>query len=667
MPREGPCFKELCAYKKWYSADRAPQYSDESSVRTWQKCRRQKTWLLKSHPEARLGNGVVHEFLSEALSPQEPDSDVLWQPALFAVGELTDRSNATTVSSAPYLAQAVGGANNVLQLSRLDQQEWRWRGDETVGLRLLDVSDYQPATWEDGIGSIRRMKCVVDSKRYDPTRWLIVQWDSETRVFQPEFGKIPIGPRLPNGEEASRIAVNSLFSLSASETGGSSHTDAAFNPNTRSNPAQLALIDEKGYWGIWDVAGIRLKASRKPRVSLYRCGHVQDGVLKRLPRQATGRKDWHTAFWVGGSEGPLHELEALDLEDDMALPPSQSVLPPLERSSTLLLANSKLLRLLDLNTNLFLPDIAFVPKTGLGRILDVQPSPQDPRYFFVLTTSRIFVVGLFFAPGVRWDQPTKHWSILLSTPHHRDGNNTSLKLSIAPGANSKGQVTTLATIYSTGNTWLDIFHFNITQHDPELVSFYREAISLETPQDSLQSSPLQTIHLHPIAIARQPSGQLSESASFYVQQQVRFHQLIALDSQLNIKSKLCVSSTGPVDKINTPDQKIGKPKNHMRERKQVIRYLGSRFVVPDYLDIPQSELNPDRKGIKRRNRSSTVPASKRFFKLLYEQFSNVFEGPAHNEVKSVKSRHGFGSSPFDAVQYAIQEAIAAGKMPATTL
>lgn len=652
------------AYKKWYSGNPAPQSPDETSGSTWQKCRRQKTWLLKSHPESRLGNGVVHDLLSEAHSPQEPDHDALWHPALFALGELTDRSNAQSVSSAPYLALAVGGANNVLRLIRLDQVEWRWKGDEAVGLRLLDVSDYQPATWEGGIGSIRRMKCVVDPKRYDPTRWLIVQWDSETRVFQPGFGKLPIGPRLPGGEEPSRIATTSLFSLSTSETGGSSHTDAAFNPNTRSKPAQLGLIDEKGYWSIWDVAGIRLKASRKARINLYRCGNIQDGVLKQLPYQATGRSDWHTIFWVGSSEDPLHELEDLDLEDDTTLPQPQSAFPPLERSSTLLLGNSKLLRLLDLNTNTFLPDIAFVPRLGLARILDVQPSPQDPRYFFVLTTSRLFVVGLFSTPGLRWDEPIKYWSILLSSPHHRDGSGPSLKLNIAPGANSKGLITTLATIYSTRNAWLDVFHVNIAKHNPELINFCREAVNREASGNSLRSSSLQAIQLCPVTVASQSSEALSETTRLVVQQQIRFYQLVTLDTHFNIVSELCTSSTKPVNRITTPNHKIKKPTNHLRERKKMIQHLGSRFIVPDYLAIVESGWDLSRRDVERKNRHSTPLAPKRFLKLLYEQFGDTFKGSTHNQVTF---EDAFGSNTFDAVHYAVQEATTTCKMPATTL
>lgn len=545
---------------------------------------------------------------------------------------------------------------------RLDQEEWRWKGDETVGLRLLDVSDYQPATWEGGIGSIRRMKSVVDSKRYDPTRWLIVQWDSETRVFQPEFGKLPIGPRLPGGEEPSRIAANELFSLSKRETGGSSHTDAAFNPNTRSKPAQLGLIDEKGYWSIWDVAGIRLKASGKARINLYRCGHIQDGVLKQLPYQAMGYSDWHTICWVGSSEDPLHELDDLNLEDDTTLPQPQSALPPLERSSTLLLGNSKQLRLLDLNTNIFLPDIAFVPGTGLARILDVQLC-QDPRYFIVLTTSRLFVVGLFSTPGLRWDEPTKHWSILLSSPHYRDGFGSSLRLNVAPGANLKGYITTIATLYSTRNTWLDIFYVNIARHNPELINFCREAINLEVSQDPPRSSSLQAIQLYPVVVANQSSELPDEAVRLVLQQQVRFYQLVTLDSQFNVVSELCVSSTNPVNQIAAPKHRMKKATNHLRERKQIIRHLGSRFVVPDYLTFLEGS-DSNRKRIERKNWHSTPPAPKRFLRLMYEQFSDVFRGSAHGQVTS---EGAFGSNTFDAVHYAVQDAVTTCTLPATTL
>ncbi|RYP93745.1 hypothetical protein DL770_000117 [Monosporascus sp. CRB-9-2] len=385
--------------KKWYSSG-TPQSPIEISGSAWENSRRQKTWLLKSHPEARLGNGIVHDLLSESHASTESNDDAPWHPALFAIGELADNSGARGASSATFLALAVGGANNILRLARLDEEEWRWKDEENVGLRLVNTSHYQPAVWDGGIGSIRRLKCVVNSKRYDPTRWLIVQWESETRVFQPEFRRTPTGPRLPGGEEASRIAVNPLFSLSRNQTGGHSHTDAAFNPNTRSKPPQLGLIDEKGYWSIWDVTGFKVKASRKLRTNLRKCGHIENGVLKQ------------------------------------------------------------------------------------------------------------------------------------------DGSGPRLKLGVAPGAKSKGQTTTLVTIYSTGNSWLDIFHINFAKHDPQFISFYREAIALQTSHDALQDTSLQAMQLHPVSVTAQPSQSLGETARLYAEQQIRFYQLVILDAQLRVTSEL---------------------------------------------------------------------------------------------------------------------------------
>ncbi len=660
--RKGPCFKDLGLYRQWYSGNTVPQSPGAASGSTWQKTRRQKTWLLKSYPESRLGNGIVHGLLSEAHSLQEPDHDTSWHPALFAVGELTDTSNARSVSRAPFLARATGGANNIIQLARLDQEEWRWNDNENVSLHLLGMGDYQPASWEGGIGSIRRIKCVVDYKRYDPTRWLIVQWDSETRVFQPEFGKSPVGLR-PGDEEASRIAVNSLFALSKNETGGNPHTDAAFNTNARSKPAQLGLIDEKGYWSIWDVSGIKVKASTKTRIKIHKCGHIEDGVLKQLPYQATGRSDRHTIFWVGGSEDPLYAFEGLDLGEDTTLPQSQGAFPPLERSSTLLLGNSKLIRLLDLKTNVFLPDISFVPRTGSSRILDVQLSPQDPRYFFILTTSRLFVAGLFSTPGLKWDQPAKQSSILLSLPHHRDSSGPNLKLSLAPGPSSKGQIMTLVFIYSTGNSWLDIFHVSIAKHDTDLVKFYHEAISLDVSRNPLQN-PLQALQLHPVAVVQQPSKPLDKTACLYVQQQVRFYQLVALDSSLHIVSKLFVSSADSVEKIAAPNLRIHRRTNQLRERKQLIRHLASRFVVPDYLATHENESNPERRLVRRKGQTSAVQPPQRFLKLAYEQLSDAIGGENYDQLMSGDA---FNLSPFAAVQYAVQKATTDGRMPATTL
>lgn len=562
------------------------------------------------------------------------------------------------------MALATGGANNILRLARLQQEEWRWDDDEAFSLNLLEISDHQPAVWEGGIGPIQRMKCVVDPTRYDPTRWLIVQWESETRVFQPEFGRYPIGPRLPGGDEASRIAVRSLFSLSMSETGGSPHMDASFNPNTRSKAAQLSLIDARGYWSIWDVTGVRAKTSRKPRVTLRKCGNIQDGVLRKLPFRATGDSDWHTILWVGGTDDPLQELEALDLDEEMPLHESQDVYPPSERSSTLLLGNSKLLRLLDLNTNMFLPDIKFVPETGLGRIIDVQRSPQDPRYIFVLTTSRLFVAGLMTSPGLNWDQPMKHWSILLSMPHQRDSSGASLKFNVASDATTKGLITTLVTLYSAGNTWLDVFHININKRDSELIDFYHEAINFGVSQNPLQCPSLQSIQLHPITVARKSSESPGRTARLYARQPMRFYQLIAVDTQLNVLTRLCVSSANTIHKVVAPTQKAEAPRNRSREHKQLIRRLASRFIVPDYIADFDRGASAEAAPVQRKDRHRVIPHPQRFLKLVYEQLRDAFEGQGLGPVASAGSPE---PNPFDAIQNYVQEAVTTGQMPVTTL
>ena len=661
---EGPCFKDLGIRKQWHSTDDAAEAPDEAPRGLSEKVKRQKIWLLKSHPESRLGNAIVHELLLDAHAPQGPETDAPWRPALCALGELTDKSNAQGVSAAPFVALAVGGANNILRLARLQQEEWRWKDDETFGLDLLDVSNHQPALWKDGVGSIRRMKSVVDSTRYDPTRWLIVQWESETRVFQPEFGRYPIGPRLLGGSEASRIAANPLFSISTSETGGSPHTDAAFNPNTRSKAAQLGLIDAKGYWSIWDVAGTKARTSRKSRVTLRKCGHIQDGVLRRLPFRGAGCSDWHTILWVGGSGDSMSELESLGFEEYTSLHEPQAAFPPLERSSTLLLGNSKRVRLLDLNTNQFLPDISFVSEAGLSRILEVERSPQDSRYIFVLTTTRLFVAGLSTAPGSGWDQPSKRWSILLSTPHQRDGSGISLKFNVAFDAAAKGWDTTLVTLYSTGNTWLDIFHINIPKHNSELITFCREAINVKVSQNPLQRPSLQSIQLYPVPVASQSSESRGKIVRPYAKQSMLFYQLVAVDARLNVITKLCVSSVNQVTTIAPPTLKIEKSKNQTRENKQVIRHLASRFIVPDCLVEADRGIGVEDVASPGKSRHLAIQPSQRFLKLVYDQLSDAFKRQGYGRGGSTSAP---GSNPFDAVQTTAHEAVETGQMAASTL
>ncbi|KAI0843474.1 hypothetical protein F5Y06DRAFT_255073 [Hypoxylon sp. FL0890] len=661
-----PVFKELGPHKTWRLATGAigVQSAGSSTSGAWQTSQKQQKWLLKAYPEARLGSECLHDELSSPHLQSQSQGGELWSSSLFAIGELTDMSEPQKVTGALLVAIATGEANDVLRLAKPSVEDWQWGDDDSVSLRLPDMTgDAESIIFDEVAGPIRRLKTVVDSKRYDPTRWVVVQRDSGTRVFRPEYRRAPTISTYNNGGMPSRITANPLFFISKDQTGGNLHSDAAFNPGVRSKPPQLGLIDDHGFWTIWDITHIRIRSSGKPKARLRHCGHIEKGVLDRLPLSDTEEVQWHKILWVSCPGSSPEESQAFDFEEDTNVSEAQGPFPQLVRSSTLLLCNSEMVRLLDLTNNSFLPNLPFVRERGRDCILDVHENLQDTQYVFVLTTSKLFVVRVYASPGQNWGETQKQWSIVLAISHLRDGFDRSLKLSVSPGATLSGKAVSLLYVHSNGNAQVDLFCITMLKSDPFRVSYHREAIALGAFQSP--GTTLQNICLQPLRILLKRSTMLSESARSLAMQQVRFYQLAALTTDMCLVSTLCVSSsTLPIDRIHRPDCKISRTIDPSRERKKLLRYIAARFVVPD--DIP-THISEGMHSQAITRSISSWPVMRRPFSVFFEYICTVFgDQVKENHELSVKEET-FGSNPFDCVHLAVQQATENGTMPATTL
>ncbi|XXG97007.1 hypothetical protein Hte_003300 [Hypoxylon texense] len=548
---------------------------------------------------------------------------------------------------------AAGEAKDTLRLVKPSVEEWQWDNDHSASLLLSDVKDEEESAYfeEEAAGPIRQLKSIVDPKRYDPTRWVVVQRDSGTRVFRPEYKKMPTMSKYNGGGKSSHIAANPLFFLSKDRTGSSPHSDVSFNTGERSKPPQLGLIDERGFWSVWDIAYTKVK-SRKPTVNLSKCGHIEKGVLDRLPSECQGQAHWHKMLWVGCPGNSLEESQAFDFEDDTDAPDTQGSFPQLVRSSTLLLCNSGLVRLLDLTSNLFLPDIHFVKEGGRDCILDVHENPRDTQYVFILTTSKLFVVRVYSTPGQDWGESQKQWTIVLSVSHLRNGFNQDLKLAVAPGPTSSGLATSLVYIYAHDNTRIDLFCITIQKRDPFRVTYHSEAIVLDAFQHASPDTDVQALCLHPVTVTMRPSDTPTESAYELGKRQVRFYQLAVLRTDMSLISTLCVSaSTFPVNQITRPNR-----------QKSISKEIYSRFVVRDDAATWANEVRHITRGTGILSRQ---PVMRRPMKLFYEHLRTVLGDLAKGYDSTSAGEDG--SVTFDHVHVAVKQALENGSMPATTL
>ncbi|KAI0900787.1 hypothetical protein F4806DRAFT_485722 [Annulohypoxylon nitens] len=660
-----PIFKELGFHKTWHPATGPTglQYPGSSASKAWYASKKQQKWLLKANPEARLGNEFIYDELLSSNSLSQAHENEPWSSSLLAIGELTDASDPQSVSGAPLVAIVTGEANDVLRFAKPGIEEWQWQNEDNVSVEFKDLTEHDDSVLfkEEFAGSIRLLKSVVDSKRYDPTRWIIVQRDTGTQVFQPEYRLAPTISAYDGKGKISRIAANPLFFISRDQTGGNVHLDASFNPGVRSNPPQLGLIDECGFWSIWDIAHTRLRSSRKPKARLRRCGHIEQGVLDRLPSKGARESQWHKILWVGC---PSEESPEFDMEEDVETPEAHGSFPQLVRSTTLLLCNTKLIKLLDLSNNSILPDLPFIAERSRDCILDVHQNPRDTQYFFVLTTSKLFVVRAYSASGQEWGQVQKQWKIILAVSHLRDGFDRNLKLTVAPGAALPERATSLVYISSTSNTRIDLFYVTMMKSDPSRVAYHNETAVLDAFQRTPGETAPLTICVHPIPVALKPSNMPTPFARSCSTQQIQFYQLAVLRRDMCLISSLCVSTfSSPIDQIGCPDCKVTRTRDLAKERKRALREISARFVVPDDAVIAgdEGEHHPAISPTVSLWTVTRKPVGV-FYEFLYAFFSELQE---HQELPARDEE--FGYNPFDDVHIAIERMIEDGDMPATTI
>ncbi|OTB04173.1 hypothetical protein M426DRAFT_321026 [Hypoxylon sp. CI-4A] len=664
LAQNAPVFRELGPHNIWFPAKGTTdeQGPAPSTSQPWRKYQKQRRWLLKAHPEARLGNDFIHaEILASLSSPPHFQGHESWNPSLFAVGELLDTSVPKKIVSAPLIATTTGEANNVLRLTRPNVERWQWTDDESTSLQLLGVTeDAESAFVHEDIaaGSIRRLKSVVDPKRYDPTRWIIEQRDSGTRVFQPEYRVTPTITTYNSSEKPSRIATNPLLSISKDRTGGNPHADVSFNPGIRSKPPQLGLIDECGYWSIWNVAHTKV-SSGKPKVTLNKCGHIETGVMKYLPSRGTGNARWHKIFWVGCPGSSPEEPQSFDLEEDIHADEAQGSFPQRMRSSTLLLCNRSSVKLLDLTNNSLLANLPFIGEKSRDCILDVHENPEDTQYFFVLTTSKLFVVRVYSASsstGETWGETRKQCAVVLAVSHLRDNFDRSLKLTVVPGARSSKQGISLVHVYSKVNTQIDLFTVTMSKSNPFAVSYHKENIVLDVLHGASPGKTLQTMCFYPAPV---------HSSNGTTRQQMRYYQFVILRADMCLMSTLCVSaSTWSPSLTHRPVHIAGKKKKPTKERKKMLRHLAERFMVPDYIALHGSDSRHGKASAKSITRPSVI---RRPIRILYEHLGGVFDDQIQEYHEFSGGDGSFDVSPFGEINLAIGEAIDREALPATTL
>lgn len=674
MIRAAPNIIELGSHRQWLNSTSQKPPSN-SSRSAWHENRKQKRWLLKNHPEAALAEEELGDLLAVENAPRQHSRIATWQFNQFAVGEMTDTSSPQQTVSAPLLAMATGSAGDVLRIARPAVNFWSLSGSENTAVRLLEHAPHQETLWTKDIGTIRFIRSIVSTRRFDPVRWLAVQRDASTTVFRPEYQKVPVvsetfsgtGPQAP-----SHIAPNLLFTISKNQTGGNPHCHLDFNPGVRSIPAQLAIVDDGGNWTLWEVTGTRKRVAKNPKAQLFKCGNIYKGVRECLKRKVSPQPQWHKIYWVGRAQDTSDE--DFD-EEDIATAEVVSSFPPLERSSILLVCNEKLLRLLDFAENNFLPDLRFLSEGSKDVIIDVQVDGRDLRYFYVITTSRLFVVAVLTVD----DAVSKRASILQSFPHLRSKLDRNLKVTIMNGPASPTERTTLVVLYSQYTNWHDVFCIKFSRQFPERIVCHHGSFVSQDTVSKVADKGLQTLCVVPTPLfTQQPSGGF-DTRQKYLDPGAIYFQLFSFGTDLSLS--YCLGTSSIINRKNeivprkVPDvelaEGVGKGlRIHVTksdrlsrqefERQRAVRYLSTRFIVADSLaEFRYRAIAAT--GIRSAKMRTANPA-RRMMAPVHEEFRGMLARLWADSDSSSKVDID-RAAEFDPVFVTLQEALETRRLP----
>ncbi|CAM1510440.1 Fc.00g007750.m01.CDS01 [Cosmosporella sp. VM-42] len=654
-----PCFKVIGSSAELYPPSKTQV--PEGSSHLWQERRTQRRWLLKSHPQAFMGNSALQGFLEENMNRfQKVEGEASDRP-LLAIGEVTNVRDPSRVSGALALAVATGESGELLRLARIDESKWQWGQSRDVGLKLsvIDPDDQEEEViWASDSLPISQIKFATSLSRYDSVRWLLVQKQTSTTILQPEYHKVPVSQRqqvnISVQQRLSRIDPNPLLTISHKHTGGNAHTDVDYNPGSRGLPPQIALIDECGYWSVWNILGSSRMGQSRLRLSTHKCGHILEGLREEIPPVPSFPAEKHGILFVGTAEiDSFWEDPSQGAEGGSA-----------NRSQHVTVWNRERFEVFDLKSNNTLPKLAnfTTAKAKPDWILDIQLSPVNQNHIFVLTKRSLYWIDLF-TPRTDEEEIPKP-SILITCPNLIAIE--SMRMTTCRATEDSPDVTMVVT-YSPENQQLHTYWFGLSK-EKGLPQWHRQVLSL--PHDRNVPTSFQSIELRPAKLL--PLGtQASGPGSEYQHSDVHFYQGSILGKDLSVRYCICASFQDRDLEITLPTTRIGQSRSDQaqrwkRKRKHFLRHMGTSFVLPD--------------GVADANMDVVIRPKAQAQDPLSLEHSDQFSGGAiflklNNFCRAIQeglantaneAEDGISSALLSAVQETIENGVVNGNLPLTT-
>jgi RNA polymerase I-specific transcription initiation factor RRN6 len=543
--------------------------------------RGQKNWLLKTHPEAIVVGSEVASFLPDevanikaAITAEDGD----WTASL-ALGEITDHTGSHQVIARPAMARAAGEGGHILRIVTLEQELEGWP-EKGLSIQAIKLSKTQQGEWAEDGAAITNIRFAVDSRRYDPIRWVMVQKETGTTVFEPEVVLLPYASNVSEGQHIqalakgpSHVSPNRLFMINANATGGSPQLDVSFNPVADGRSPQLAIIDKSGNWSVWDITGSRSVRPKNLQPILTARGNITTasvpGPLGTSPSIVTHRVMWLAVDDTRAS-GLHYGMDAAYEGYHWGMYPRAPL-----RSKHVLVCSDTDVRLYDGAHGEQLAGIRLVNR--VERILDIQRCPFSSSQVLVLTTAALFWLQVQYNST---GEP--RITVILSCAHYKKRNayDKTLLFDTAPlpAAGSLKQCVVLITSPQDNDTDM----FTLTKPtDNETAHVTYQSISLNLPPD-IRTTLVSALPL--LRIKQGGSKDIQSGDQPYTATSTRVIQLFGLGADLSLKSSLFTVSDASFRDLGRPEPLEGRKASGGNMRQKYLKHFGNSFVVSDGLE-----------------------------------------------------------------------------------
>lgn len=328
-----------------------------------------------------------------------------------AVGDLLSYGSVTTTGAKGFnrkrerdiVAIPSGQSGNILRLVAPEKERQGWLGDSTIWLEGRALGEGESGYWV-GDGAPIQQLCFDQSGEL--SQFLAARFSDKTVFFHPTRNKHrqPATPSRLYKLPSSHIDPKPILSLLVKETGGTPHADVAFNPKCQ---RQFGLIDQKGNWTIWDIeSSWKKQEGTTERIIVYSvscttCGHIS--LLEAEEEHGARQDGWGRILWIGDV-------------------------------TTILVCDRRRLEVFDVggSQSTLLESPSLVSDRSAEWILDVKRNPCNEHRFFVLTSTRLFLMAVTTSSNKHEEESTPGASILLSWTHFRELEDVSLQLYFPP-------------------------------------------------------------------------------------------------------------------------------------------------------------------------------------------------------------------------------------------